>query len=174
MQCLPNLEKHTAIANSHAMKKWFPTRYLLLLIYLIAAGCAVRHPAPVADIRMLLQDAGMYLSAVKDPVMDPARQAAYFQQFKDRFFRPWHRASPRHSAEIVFSGLKKYRIKRLYGENNRPLPPEFLDSMARQSQSGVYPLLHQPAITVTHASIRVFPTHKPVFFGPCTRARLSL
>jgi hypothetical protein len=115
---------------------------------------------------MLSQDAGVYLSSVKDPVMTPSRQAAYFRQFKDRFFRPWHRTVPRHSAEIVFSGLKKYRIKRLYGENNRPLPPDFLDSMTRQSQPGTYPLLLQPAITVTHAAIRVFPTHKPVFFGP--------
>jgi len=166
MQCLPHLEKHAAIAYSHTMNKWFPTFLVLLLFCLAGAGCAVRQPSPVADIRMLSQDAGVYLSSVKDPVMTPSRQAAYFRQFKDRFFRPWHRTVPRHSAEIVFSGLKKYRIKRLYGENNRPLPPDFLDSMTRQSQPGTYPLLLQPAITVTHAAIRVFPTHKPVFFGP--------
>ena len=148
------------------MKKWFPTFLVLLLICLTSAGCAVRQPSPVADIRMLSQDAGVYLSSVKDPVMTLSRQAAYFRQFKDRFFRPWHRTGPRHSAEIVFSGLKKFRIKRLYGENNRPLPPDFLDSMARQSQPGTYPLMLQPAVTVTHAAIRVFPTHKPVFFGP--------
>lgn len=115
---------------------------------------------------MLSQDAGVYLSSVKDPVMTPSRQAAYFRQFKDRFFRPWHRTAPKHSAEIVFSGLKKYRLKRLYGENNRPLPPDFLNVMTRQSQPDIYPLRHQPAVTVTHASIRVFPTHKPVFLGP--------
>ena len=115
---------------------------------------------------MLPQDAGAYLAEVKGPVMDPARQADYFQQFKDRFFRPWQRTGPKHSATIIFSGLKKYILKRLYGENNRPLSPDFLDSMARQSQPDIYPLRHQPAITVTHASIRVFPTHKPVFFGP--------
>jgi hypothetical protein len=166
MQCLPYLEKHIAIAYSHSMKNWFPTLLILVLICLISAGCAVRQPVPVVDIRMLPQDVRVYLSPVKDPFMDPARQAAYFQQFKDRFFRPWHRTDPRHSAEIVFSGLKKYRLKRLYGENNRPLPPDFIETMARQSQPGTYPLLHQPAITVTHASIRVFPTHKPVFFGP--------
>jgi hypothetical protein len=108
----------------------------------------------------------VYLAHVKNPVIDPARQAEYFQQFKGRFFRPWRRNGPGHSAEIVFSGLKKYRTKILYGENNLPLSPDFLDVMIRQSQPGTYPLRHQPAITVTHASIRVFPTHKPVFFGP--------
>jgi hypothetical protein len=148
------------------MKKWFPTFLILLLFCLAGAGCAVQQPSPVADIQVLSQDARVYLSSVKDPVMTPARQAAYFQQFTDRFFRPWHRTDSKHSAEIVFSGLKKYRLKRLYGENNRPLPPDFLDAMARQSQPEIYPLLHRPAITVTHASIRVFPTHKPVFFGP--------
>lgn len=148
------------------MKKWFPTLCLLLLICLTGAGCAVRQPLPRADIQMLPQDAGVYLAHAKDPVIDPARQAEYYQQFKDRFFRPWQRTAPRHSAKIVFSGLKKYRLKRLYGENNRPLPPDFLNVVARQSQPGTYPLLHQPAITVIHASIRVFPTHKPVFFGP--------
>jgi hypothetical protein len=166
MQSLPHLDNHTATAYSHPMKKWFPTFCLLLFFCLIGAGCAVRQPATVADIRMLPQDAGVYLAHVKGPIFDPARQAAYFQQFKDRFFRPWHRTAPKHSATIVFSGLKKFRIKRLFGENNQPLSPDFLDSMARQSQPGTYPLLHQPAITVAHASIRVFPTHKPVFFGP--------
>jgi hypothetical protein len=166
MQCLPHLENHTAITYSHPMKKWFPTLCLLLLFCLTGAGCAVRQPVPVADVQMLPQDAGVYLAHLPGPVMDPARQAAYFEQFKDRFFRPWHRTAPRHSAHLVFSGLKKYRIKRLYGENNQPPPPDFLDTMARQSQPGTYPLLLQPAVTVTHASIRVFPTHKPVFFGP--------
>jgi hypothetical protein len=148
------------------MKIWFLTLGLFLLICLTAAGCAVRQPMPMADIQRLPQDAGVYLAHAKDPVIDPTRQAQYFQQFTDRFYRPWHRNAPKHSAKIVFSGLKKYRLKRLYGENNRPLPPDFLNVMARQSQPGTYPLLDQPAITVTHASIRVFPTHKPVFFGP--------
>ncbi len=148
------------------MKIWFPTLGLLLLICLTGTGCAVRQPLPRADIQRLPQDAGVYLAHAKDPVIDSACQAQYFQQFKDRFFRPWHRTAPKHSAKIVFSGLKKYRLKRLYGENNRPLPPNFVNVMARQSQPGTYPLLHQPAITVIHASIRVFPTHKPVFFGP--------
>ncbi|MDZ7663831.1 MAG: NlpC/P60 family N-terminal domain-containing protein [Desulfotignum sp.] len=148
------------------MKHRFLTLLFLMLFCLTGAGCAVRQPLPMADIQMLPQDAGVYLSPVKDPVIDPARQAEYFQQFKDRFFRPWQRTAPKHSEKIVFSGLKKYRLKRLYGENNRPLPTDFLDSMARQSQPGTYPLLHQPAVTVIHASIRVFPTHKPVFFGP--------
>lgn len=153
------------------MKMWFPTFCLLLLICLTGPGCAVRQLMPMADIQMLPQDAGVYLAHAKDPVIDPARQAHYFQQFKDRFYRPWQRTVPKHSAKIVFSGLKKYRLKRLYGENNRPLPPDFLNVMARQSQPGTYPLLHHPAITVIHASIRVFPTHKPVFFGPLSPGR---
>jgi hypothetical protein len=166
MQCLPHLENHTAIAYSHRMKKWFPTLLVLMLFCLAGAGCSIRQPMPMADIQKMPQDAGVYLTRAKDPFIDPDRQAAYFQQFKDRFFQPWQRIEPGHSKKVVFSGLKKYRTKRLYGENNRPLPPDFLDAMARQSQPGTYPLHHQPAITVTHASIRVFPTHKPVFFGP--------
>ncbi|MDT8379093.1 MAG: NlpC/P60 family N-terminal domain-containing protein [Desulfotignum sp.] len=153
------------------MKNRLLTHLFLLLFCLTGAGCSIRQPMPVADIQLLPQDAGVYFSHIKAPVMDPSRQAAHFQQFKDRFFRPWHRTVPKHSAEIVFSGLKKCRLKSLYGENNRPLAPDFLDSMARQSQPGTYPLLHQPAITVTHTSIRVFPTHKPVFFGPLRPGR---
>jgi hypothetical protein len=148
------------------MKHRFLTLCFLLLFCLTGAGCAVRQPMPIADIQVLSQDAGVYLAHHKGPVIDPVRQVDYFQQFTDRFFKPWHRTGPRHSAQLVFSGLKKYRIKRLYGENNRPLPPDFLNVMTRQSQPGTYPLLHQPGITVTHASIRVFPTHKPVFLGP--------
>lgn len=161
MQSLPQFKNHT----------WLPALLFLLLICLTSAGCAIRHPSPIADIQVLSQDSGVYLSHHKDLVIAPDRQAEYFQQFKDRFFRPWLRTGPRHSKEVVFSGLKKYRAKRLYGENNQPLPPKFLESMTRQSQPGTYPLLHLPAITVTHASIRVFPTHKPVFFGPLRPGR---
>lgn len=137
-----------------------------LLICLAGVGCAARQPGTIADIRKLPQDAGVYLTDPNSPVIDPGRQAVHFQHFRDRFFRPWHRTKPKHSADLVFSGLEKYRSKTLCGENNLPLPPEYLDTMALQSQTATYPLLHQPAITVTHASIRVFPTHKPVFFGP--------
>lgn len=142
-----------------------------LMICLIGAGCAARQPGSIADIQVLPQDAGVYIAHHKGPVIDPARQAEYFDDFKDRFFRPWHRTDPRHTADLVFSGLKKYTTKTLYGENNLPLGSDFLDIMKRQSQPGAYPLLHQPAITVTHASIRVFPTHKPVFFGPLQPGR---
>lgn len=145
--------------------------FWFLLICLLSAGCAARQQETIADIRIMPQDAGVYLSRHNGQVIDPARQAAYFQQFKDRFYRPWHRTGPGHPANLVFSGLNKYRTTALYGENNLPLPPKFLDIMARQSQPGAYPLLHQPAITVIHASIRVFPTHKPVFFGPLSPGR---
>lgn len=148
------------------MKHRFLALCFLLLFCLTGAGCAVRQPMPIADIQVLPQDAGVYLANHNGPVIDSARQVEYFQQFSDRFFKPWHRTGPKHTAGLVFSGLEKYRIKALYGENNRPLLPDFLNVMARQSQPGTYPLRHQPAITVTHASIRVFPTHKPVFFGP--------
>jgi hypothetical protein len=142
-----------------------------LLICLTGAACAARQPGTIADIQVLPQDAGVYLADRNSPVIDSGRQAVHFQHFRDRFFKPWHRTGPKHSADLVFSGLEKYRSKTLYGENNLPLLPDFLDIMARQSQPGAYPLLHQPAITVTHASIRVFPTHKPVFFGPLQPGR---
>ncbi len=83
--------RHTLIVSRHPVKNRLSNLLFLLLFCLAGTGCAVRPPAPVADVQVLPQDAGVYLSPLKDPVMDPVKQAGCFQQFKDRFFRPWHR-----------------------------------------------------------------------------------
>jgi cell wall-associated NlpC family hydrolase len=120
----------------------------------------------IRDLSELPQDAGHYLRDAPPTFIAPERQARRYQEFRDHFFAPWHRDLPRHAAHEVFSGFRRHAERPLYGENNLPLPPDWIEAMARQANRPAYPALHLPAIAVVHAAMRVFPTHKPAFLNP--------
>lgn len=139
---------------------------LCTLIVLSVPACTMRPLGTMEDLESLPQDAGYYRSGPEEVLIDPDRQARLYRSSLDRFFEPWNRAAPRHTAKEVFRGLQRYRSRRAYGENNLPLPSDWLKDMRRQSRVSAYPAAHDPAITVVHASMRVLPTHKPVFRKP--------
>jgi cell wall-associated NlpC family hydrolase len=136
-----------------------------IVICLLLVACAAKPPGTIRDLEVLPQDVGCYLHDLPDPFVPPDRQRQWYQAFVTRFFGPWGRNTPKHAAEEVFSGLKRYQTKEMYGENNLPLPPDWIDEMAEKSNPAVYPSRHLPAIAVVHASMRVLPTHKPAFYS---------
>ncbi|MCA1742721.1 MAG: SH3 domain-containing protein, partial [Desulfovibrionales bacterium] len=99
-------------------------------------------------------------------LIDPQEQSDFYQKFLNNFFGPWNRDKPLYIADEVFWGLKRYESKEIYGENNLPLPPEWIEEMEQKSDTAGYPSVHLPAITVVQASMRVLPTHRPVFYDP--------
>ena len=137
----------------------------LLLVFCLVA-CAGGPPGMIRDLADLPQEAGHYLQDTPPRFIAPARQAEMYQDFRNHFFAPWHRDRPRHTAREVFSGFRRYAARPIYGETNLPLSPAWIAAMARQAHRSAYPSLHIPAIAVVHASMRVFPTHKPVFLDP--------
>ncbi|MDD3990949.1 MAG: NlpC/P60 family N-terminal domain-containing protein [Desulfobacterales bacterium] len=144
--------------------------FCLLLILLLGA-CAGGPPGMIRDLVELPQDAGHYLQDTPPRFIAPAQQAERYKDFRGHFFAPWHRDSPRHTARQVFSGFQRYAARPLYGETNLPLPLDWIEAMARRAHRSAYPCLHRPAIAVVHASMRVFPTHKPVFDNPAMPGR---
>jgi hypothetical protein len=156
------------------LKKTHPrnTRILFgFLLILLLGACAGGPPGMIHDLATLPQDAGHYLQDTPPRFIAPARQVEMYQDFRARFFAPWHRVRPRHTAREVFSGFRRYAARPIYGETNLPLPAEWIAAMARQADRPAYPSLHMPAIAVMHASMRVFPTHKPVFLEPSRPGR---
>lgn len=150
-----------------------PIAALLFLLFLLGLGtaCAPRLPAPgeVLDLRILPQDAGHYLSAdsAGRALFSPEQQQNLAALFVARHFAPWDEIFADQTGDSdPFWGLSRWESRAGYGENLLPLPAGWLREMQRQSATDLYPSLDQPAVTVVAASLRVMPTHRPVFLDP--------
>jgi len=149
---------------------------LLRLLFLLVAlcllpGCAPRLPPPgeVLDLQALPQQAGRYIpEGMNEKIaLLENKQQHLAARFLERHFAPWDEDFAVQTDDSdPFWGLKRYRDRPAYGENLLPLPAKWLKEMAGQSAQDLYPSLVQPAVTVVTASLRVLPTHKPVFSDP--------
>ena len=142
--------------------------FFSVLICLLLSACAASQPGTIRDLEVLPQDAGAYLQNSQAVFIAADRQAVLYQDFLARFFGPWQRQTPKYGAGEVFSGFRRYGSRRIFGETNLPLSPDWIEAMAREADMPAYPSRRLPAIAVVHAAMRVFPTHKPVFFDPAS------
>ncbi|MFP4128993.1 MAG: NlpC/P60 family N-terminal domain-containing protein, partial [Desulfonatronovibrio sp.] len=144
-----------------------PRIWFFLSVLLFLAGCAPKQPGMVRDIQVLPQDVNYYID--DDPgrlLINAEKQDKLYQDFLERFYMPWNRAAPKFKASEVFWGLDLYRARDIYSENKLPFVPGWIGEMEQNSDIQAYPSLHIPAISVTHASMRVLPTRRPVFYDP--------
>lgn len=145
--------------------------FLLLLLFFGPTACTSRLPPPgeVQDLRMLPQDAGYFIPSVPDgqPLISAEQQHRLATEFRARYFAVWNAEyTVQTEDDDPFWGLKRYRDREAYGENLLPLPESWLEKMALQSVPDLYPSLVQPGVTVVTTSLRVLPTHRPVFSNP--------
>lgn len=137
----------------------------------LSPGCAPKLPAPgdVLDLRVLPQHVGHFLpeNLAGKALIPPAQQQLLADDFRARYFAPWDPSFADQADDSdPFWGLRRWENRPAYGENLLPLPDQWLRDMHRQSATDLYPSLNQPAVTVVPASLRVLPTHKPVFSDP--------
>lgn len=137
-----------------------------LFLCILAVGCAPRQPGIVKDIEVLPQNVRHYLDQCSREIISPCRQTELYEDFLTRFFMPWNRQKAMFTRQEIFRGLDWYRSVDIYGENNLPLSSGWINEMRNKSNPSEYPLLHHPGISVIHASMRVLPTHRPVFYNP--------
>lgn len=156
-----NIKTFFTHAKGHGLLK---IPFLILLFSLSA--CTAKQPGMIQDLEVLPQDAGYYVQHPDNLLIDPQIQNKFYQNFLNDFFGPWNRDQPGYSADEVFWGLERYKHRDIYGENNLPLPPGWIQEMEQKSDTERYPSVHLPAITVVHTSMRVLPTHRPVFYNP--------
>jgi cell wall-associated NlpC family hydrolase len=150
-------------------RPFLPPPFLIILALLFFSGCASKNPpGMVRDLRELPQRVASYLGPdLNQPVLSPERQANLAREFLRRHFAPWDADfDPLDPDDDPFWGLKSYEQRQGFGENLLPLSPDWLPEMVRQSAVDLYPSLNQPAVTVVATSLRVLPTHGPVFSDP--------
>lgn len=142
-------------------------------------GCAAQKPpappgppppAPteLRDIQVLPQDVAAYFDpfSLDRPRLSAQTQADMAARLRELHFAPWRRAKPAHAKADALWGLGTLKQNRHYGENLRPLGPEFHVRMEALVQAETYPNLMRPAIASSNTSLRVLPTQRPGFLKP--------
>lgn len=153
-----------------------------LLVGLLAGllGCAAQKPpappvtppppppAELRDIQVLPQDVAAYFDplSLDRPQLSTWVQADMAARLRELHFAPWHRAKPAHAKADALWGLGTLKQNRHYGENLRPLGPDFRARMEALVQAEGYPNLMRPAIATSNTSLRVLPTQRPGFLKP--------
>lgn len=140
--------------------------FVLVTFCMLLLACAAREPGMVRDLKMLPQDAAEFVTDEQTLLISEDGQMEMYQDFLMKFYSPWHRNNPKFDAEQVFWGLNRFKSRTIYGENNLPLPDGWLAEMKRTSDIDNYPSMHLRAITTSNASMRVLPTHRPLFYNP--------
>lgn len=120
----------------------------------------------VRDLEVLPQDSAHYIPDLSRELISQKKQNRLFKEFKKQHFAPWDRSQPKHDTDILLWGFDAFEDREVYGENHLPLSEEWWKEMRARSDISGYPSRHEPAITVDNASMRVFPTQRPVFRDP--------
>lgn len=125
-------------------------------------------PAEVRDIQTLPQDVAAYFDplALDQPFLSPKVQERLAARLRELNFAPWHRTRPAHAKADALWGLAHLKNNRHYGENLRPLGPDFRAQMEALVQAETYPNMLRPAIATANTSLRVLPTQRPGFLKP--------
>jgi len=125
-------------------------------------------PAELRDIQTLPQDVSAYFDPLSQDrlVLSPKDQELMALHLRELHFAPWRRAQPAHGRADAFWALGGLKQNRHYGENLRPLGPDFQARMEALVQAEGYPNLLRPAIATSNTSLRVLPTQRPGFLKP--------
>jgi len=159
--------------------RWLPVALLLAALL----GCAARTPPPpqtppspkpeasapdLRDIAVLPQRVEAYFAPAEldRPLLSAATQQQAYARLRELHFAPWHRTRPAHTRADAFWGLARVRQNRHYGENLRPLGPDFAAEMLAQVRPEGYPNTLRRAIATSNTSLRVLPTARPGFLKP--------
>lgn len=139
-------------------------RLAVVLLFCFLTGCAT-VPEEIADIRLLKQDATVYLfpSTSHIPLISSADQAVINDNFDETYFSPWHLAAPRYGKDDITRKFDKYRDNMGYGENKLAHTQSWFDALYANAVIDSFPNADLPAITVVNSDLRLLPTSKPLF-----------
>ena len=132
-----------------------------LAALLTVTGC-VHRPPPQPHI---VTDWRSFVRQAPDPPSD-ARRRQLYRDFSDRFFQPWRLHDLNMTRREATWAVRRYRHAKLYAENLRPLPAARFARWVANARYEALDTLRARAITTYPTSLRLFPTHKPIFFDP--------
>ncbi len=142
----------------------------LLLLLVLVCAC---QPQPtisglgVADERELPQDPARYLCPPGPPAwsLDPARQRAMMEDFRQRFFAPWDQDGPSQDAQETRQDFLDFRGALGYGENRLPRDQSWLDGLLELAGLEDFPNAGYAAISLGVVDLRALPTARPLVEG---------
>lgn len=147
-------------------------RYLFLWsLLLLIAGCVspkstfdikeVEH-AQIADLDDYPQNATVYADNIRRKI--PLDMSG--RTYDHKYFEPWTLSEPPQTLEKIMWPFRHFTAEDAFGENLRPLPQSWFDTMLRQANFEAYGTLDRKAITLRFSHLRNLPTHKPLFRDP--------
>jgi hypothetical protein len=133
---------------------------LLPLFLLLLAGCAPKKPGlPIRhDIEAFLDQA--------PPPLDEAAAARLYADLLAHRYEPWLLEDLNATRREAAWAVEYFSKKSIYGENLRPIPPERFEAWVRNARYDALDTLRRHAIVVHPTSLRLLPTHRPIFFDP--------
>ncbi|WP_457594953.1 SH3 domain-containing protein [Hydrogenimonas sp.] len=125
------------------------------------AGCAPKEP-PKPD---LTERVSPFLRELPAPFKARSHSRLY-ADFLSRRYAPWQMSELNVTREAATWAVRHYASKPLFAENRRPLPKARFEAWVRNADYDAFNTLRRHAVTLRSASLRLFPTMRPIFYDP--------
>jgi cell wall-associated NlpC family hydrolase len=111
------------------------------------------------DLKHYPQDASHYIDNIPDFKVPKSQ---LIKEFKEVYFLPWKMKSMRIDRKQATWGYA-YKNMKMYGENYQRKDSLWFKEQIDNSNMDAFDTIKQKAITIKNSSLRVFPSHKPMF-----------
>ena len=128
------------------------------MLLLFVSGCAPKTPRPT-----LLETVEPFLPQALPVALE--KQRALYTDLLSRRYAPWVEDFNATCEEAAWP-VAHYARKAIYGENLRPIPEERFEAWVRNARYEALGRLDRRAVTVRPTALRLFPTHRPIFYDP--------
>ncbi|WP_201354072.1 SH3 domain-containing C40 family peptidase [Hydrogenimonas urashimensis] len=137
------------------------TLFLLTVSLFLTTGCAPKQPA-VPKISVSLEG---FVCQAPPPLTDSQRKRLYIDFLAHRY-APWLTDELNATGSEATWAVDFFKKRSLYGENRLPLPKKRLNGWITNANYSAFNTLKRHAIVIHPTSLRLLPTHRPVFFDP--------
>ncbi|NPA51784.1 MAG: hypothetical protein GXO22_02700 [Aquificae bacterium] len=141
-------------------------KLITVLIFVnLLFSCSIKHQT-VKDLQRSPQNAFVFVKSDVRLVSKDFQELLnrYFDRF---FFSVWHRKKSIYvnKKKKAFWGFYVYPYREVYGENKKRIDKSWFSSLKKNADIKNFPSLNMWGITVSNTDLKVFPTHKPIFYS---------
>ncbi len=135
----------------------------------IFIGCAQKEVKPakkvhieIADLVNIPQDIAFFTKNIDNNISIYNIQ----KEYQRHYFKIWNIKKPPETVQSIQWSFYAYKAGSSYGENLQLLNNSFFNKMHEDSNFDAFATLNKKGLTIRHASLRVFPTHRPLLKDP--------
>lgn len=100
------------------------------------------------------------------PKFSPSTQILDAQNYKNRFFAPWNKNTPKPSEKEVFWAFENYLSKNYYFFNKRAIPKSFFKKAISNANTKAFLSLNQKAIITQNTPLKNLPVSTAILQEP--------